>query len=254
MDQPTNQPTAAPDYGALFQSLKREYWGPYELEKAMAQVQEAITIAEHNNVEPVYNFDRETEFPEGYGIALLPIKERVGDRGNVVRGLCVAAMPDPDTLAQHEKGAAFIREAVVSNFLAKLANAVRPRSAGQSAPSAPFTVEDFITSARAAESLASFRELAPQYVKALKKKGLSIITSPILRQVLTSAQFAEQQFPHIDGAKWDGVLAKMIAKAKVKGLDPGIMEHWVSTRAETEINMGDFDLDGLDVLMEEEAA
>jgi hypothetical protein len=243
--------TAAPDYAAQLQELKREYFPPSDLEKAQEKVGVAIQIATANNITPVYNFDTEADFPEGYGLAILPIKERDEQRGNVVRGLCVAAMPDPATVAAHDKGESFIRDAVVGTFLSKLANSVRPRSDGTTAASVPYTVEDFITSARAAESLAAFRELAPQYVKALKKKGLSIITSPILRQVLSSAQFAEQQFPHIDGAKWDGVLDKMITKAKEKGLDSGIMDHWKSTRAEVEISMGDFDLDGLDGLMDD---
>jgi hypothetical protein len=233
------------------QSVKRDYFPPSDLEKAQTAVGAVLEICQAVKIAPVYNFDVNADFPDGYGLAVLPIKSRDATRGNVVTGMAIVALPDPNTVAEHDKGADYIRAAVIDSFLAKAANAVRPRSDGSTAASVPYTVEDFITSQKTAESLAAFRELAKGYVKALKKKGLSIMTPAILRQILSSAQFAEQQFPHIAKEKWSGLLDKMIAKAQAKGLDVGIMDFWKQTRETVDVKMGDFELDALDGLMDD---
>lgn len=246
------QSAESTDPAERLQKISRDYFPPAKLVDAESQVAEVLEVCEANKIKPVYNFDTDKDFPEGYGLAILPIKTRHASRGNVVTGMAIVALPDPVEVEAHDKGKEFIRNCVIDAELAKVANAVRPRSDGSTAASVPYTVEDFITSARAAESLAAFRELAPSYVKALKKQKMSIMTATILRQVLSSAQFAAQQFPTVAAEKWEGVLDKMIARAKSKGLEPGIMDHWKETRATSTVEMGDFDLDGLEGLMDED--
>jgi hypothetical protein len=128
------------------QSVKRDYFPPSDLEKAQTAVGAVLEICQAVKIAPVYNFDVNADFPDGYGLAVLPIKSRDATRGNVVTGMAIVALPDPNTVAEHDKGADYIRAAVIDSFLAKAANAVRPRSDGSTAASVPYTVEDFIIS------------------------------------------------------------------------------------------------------------
>jgi len=120
------------------------------------------------NLAVVFNFATEKEFPQGYGIGIIPISKRSGGE-NITLGVAISAIPDVETVKAHENGNAFVVDAVVGNMMAKLANAVRPRGENnETASSIPFTVEDFITSNRPEGVLLAFRKYANAYVKVFK--------------------------------------------------------------------------------------
>ncbi len=233
----------------LIDTVQRDYWPPADLDTAQEKIGAFITAANLCNLSVIHSFDLEQDFPEGYGLSIAPITKNDAQRGRVKIGLLIGALPDPALLAETEKGEKFIRDTVIAKCLSQLTNAVRPRADGTSAASVPFTPDDFISSSRDAESLATFRELAPDYVNALKTQGLTIMTVQILRQVLASAAFASQQFPHIPATSWSGLLSKMIAKAERDKKDAGIMAYWDNTRDNVEVDVGTFDLDGIDTLI-----
>lgn len=243
MNEATNENAPTVD------EIRRAYYAPSQQDEINSAVEYAQQAAANDNIPLSFNFDPNEALPDGYGIATIPVTQRREGSGNVPIGVYIAAIPDPDTIAASEQGANWARDAVVNALLNKFANAVRPRGDNQGLPeSAPFTVEDFITSASRDQGLAFFREVGGDYVKALKKMGLRIMNLALFRQVLSSAPFAEQQFPNIDQSKWEGILDKMIAKARNEGKDPGILTVWREQRDNTEINVQDFDLDELDEL------
>lgn len=221
--------------------IESSYFGPAELDKAQAAIDAVITICNANDADVKYNFDPESEFPDGYGIAIFPVTKR-GANGNETIGACIGAVPSPELIAESEGGADYIQSAILSNVVAKLRNAVRPRSTGTAAASVPFTVTDFITSSRGGETLATFKKLSGLFVKALKKKGVTFMTNQLLRQTLQSSAFAEEQFPKFPQTAWTGVLNAMIVKAKAEKLDPSILENWLETRDNVELTVQDIDL------------
>lgn len=240
-----SQPEVAkPEHNA--DDIKKAYFASDKLADAQTAINSANEIAEALDLEVVYNFDVEKEFPEGYGIALIPIAKRVNN-ANVTLGVAIAAVPDVATVAAHDNGQAFITDAVIGNMIAKLANAVRPRgNDGDTAASIPFSVEDFITSNRAEGVLVAYRKFASAYVKVLKKKGLKFITETILRQVLQSAAFAEQQFPKVPQEKWVQILDSMMARATAEGVAVGMLADWKASRDSAELKDDDIDLSDLD--------
>ena len=92
----------------------------------------------------------------------------------------------------------------------------------------------------------AYRKLATAYVKVLKKKGLTYITESILRQILQSAAFAEQQFPTIDQSKWEQILDSMVARAEADDLAPGMLNEWRKSRDSAELVDSDIDLSDID--------
>ena len=228
--------------------VKKVYFTSAQLNDAQTEIEKVNAIAEEHGLDMIFNFDTEKEFPAGYGIAIVPVAKRDKQaEKNVVVGVAVAAIPDLETVAASENGNAFIVKAVSGNMIAKLANAVRPRGeSGESAASVPFTVEDFITSNRPEGLLEAYREYQSAYVKVLKKKGLKFITDSILRQVLQSAAFAEQQFPSVPQDKWEQILDSMIARAKKEGIAPGMLTEWRETRDSATLSDRDVDLSDLD--------
>jgi hypothetical protein len=239
--------TETTDEQASLDAISREYFAPSELAKAQEHLQEVLTITEANGVGIVRNFNAEEDFPAGYGLCVLPIsKRRANGDGNETIGVAVAAVPDPETIANAEGGADFIRKTILDAEIAKLANAVRPRGEGNAvAASIPFSVQDFITSSRGGESMATFRKLAPVYVKALKNKGIRFMTGILLRQVFQSASFAEEQFPKIPQEQWIAIIDSMIAKAGAEKMDVAVLNNWKETRAQVEAQTGDVDLSDL---------
>lgn len=227
--------------------LKRAYFGPSNPDAAARAVDNARAICEAHDLPVAFNWDAEHEnLPEGYGIGIVPITQRRENVGNVAIGCYIAGIPDPDTVLAHEKGEKWARSVMEGALLSKFANAARPRD-GQPPMSLPFSVEDFITSSRGDSGLAFFREHSSRYVKALNDLfRRRIMNATLLRQVLASAKFAEQQFPNVEQAKWEKVLDKMLAEAERENADPGIIALWKRTRDETEISVSDFGLDDLD--------
>ena len=242
------QTSAAPVAKATtkLDDVKKEYFPSGKLAEAQLAIEKVTAIAEEHGLGMVFNFDTDAEFPVGYGLALVPITKNI-DGANTVISVAVAAIPDLDTVAATEGGQQFISKSVVSSMIAKLANAVRPRGeTGETAASIPLSVADFITSNRPEGVLLAYRKLAGAYVKVLKNKGLLYITESILRQILQSAAFAEQQFPTIDQAKWEQILDSMVARAEADELAPGMLVEWRESRDSAELVDANIDLSDVD--------
>lgn len=230
------------------ENVKREFYDVSQMEKAQDAAMYATEAAEAEKGQVVYNFDIEKEFPEGYGLAVIPLQKKNKELGAMERiGVVIGAIPDFSTIMEDKAGAVFCKQAVEDALMAKLANATRPRADGNTAASVPFSLQDFITSSRPEGVLVAFRKLAPAYVKVLKDKGLKLMTDGILRSIMESKAFAEDQFASVPQSTWEGLIDSMIAKAKEKDLNPGLLEEWRKTRNEAGMpSDGDVDLDGLD--------
>lgn len=236
---------------ATMQDVEKKFFPPEQLEAGTTYINEVMEIAGAENVEPVFNFDPTAEFPNGYGISIIPLTKRVAERGNLIYGVVIAAIPTVETLAADEAGANYINKLVTDSLLRQVAASAKPKDEG-AITSIPFKIEDFVTTSRTS-GLAAFNAVATDYVKALKTKGLKFMSKVLLRQVLASAAFAEQQFPRLSQENWQLVLDSMVAHVKQKGMEAGILGHWKSTRDEVEIDTSDIDLSDLDAMMDEKA-
>lgn len=213
------------------QDVKRNYFGPGSLGDAQEYVNKVMAIQPEPKVER--NFDPEKGLPDGFGLGVIPISARIEtDEGgkNVVQKVAIFQIPDLSVVATHEKGQRFVADTIHDHFLNKAANSVRIRPDGSVPASVPESLEDFITSLKGREGLKTFTEIAPAFVKALKKKGIKFMTPALLRQTLQSAQFAAGQFEKISQESWVTIIDKMIAYSKEKGLDPQILNSWKETR------------------------
>lgn len=240
----TGDPTVKP--ATKLDDVKKAYFPSGKLAEAQLEIEKVNAIAEEHNLGMVFNFDPEVEFPAGYGLAIAPVTKNI-DGKNTIKAVAIAAIPDLETVQSAEGGQQFVAKCVVGSMIAKLQNAVRPRGeTGETAASIPFSVADFITSNRPEGVLLAYRKLASAYVKVLKKKGLTYITESILRQILQSAAFAEQQFPTIDQSKWEQILDSMIARAEADELAPGMLVEWRKTRDSAELVDASVDLSDID--------
>ncbi len=231
-------------------SIVKKYFSPDNLQEAQDYLATVTSVCDEGTIKR--NFEASDPFPEGYGLAIVPISRRGSEpgSGNIAIGVVVAAIPDPEIVAAHEKGGEFIRSAIVDVFMAKVANACRPRPDGTVASTFPFSIEDFIESRRGRENMKAFSEIASIFVKALREKGIRYMTPQLLRQTLQSTAFAEAQFEKISQSAWQRVLDAMIVKAKAEGLDPAILVNWKKTRDQIEMmEIGDLDLDDLDEMV-----
>lgn len=248
-DQAQAQTNEAPAAKAPnIDNVKREFYDVSKLEAGSAAAEYATEAAEAINGIVVYNFDVEKDFPEGYGLAVIPLQKKDSESGTMQRvGVAIGAVPSFELMMQDKDGAEYAKQAVEDALMAKLANATRPRADGSTAASVPFTLQDFVTSNRPEGVLVAFRKLAPAYVKVLKDKGLKLMTDGILRSILESKAFAEDQFASIPQETWEGLIDSMIAKANEKSMAPGLLEEWRKTRNEAGMpSDGDVDLEGLD--------
>ncbi len=250
--EPENQTETTTDDDDAFtlDDVTKRYFSPDQLVEAQTVLSQIVDAAEEGEIKR--NFDPEKSFPEGYGLAVIPLSRR-GDTpgaGNITIGVAIAAIPDPEMVGSHDKGAEFIRAVITDTFISKVANACRPRADGTTAPTIPFDIMDFLESRRGRESLKAFSEIAPRFVKALRQKGIRYMTAQLLRQTLVSKQFAETQFEKIPQEAWQKVLDGMIVKAKEAGLDPAVLVNWLATRDATEVaDIGEIDLDEFDNLV-----
>lgn len=245
---PTAEQLAAAEKAMeAMQNLQKQYFPSSQLETAGAAIQKAIDTVNAAGGQYVFNFDTEQAIPSGYGIAIIPVnKTDKATSTRVTVGVGICAIPELAEVNKTPEGQTFIVDAVANTFIAKCANAIRPRSDGATATSIPFTVVDFITSNRPEGVLVAFNELAPAYVKELKRIGLSLMTKEILRSVLQSKAFAEQQFPKIPQTTWETVINSMIKHATDSGKAPGMLEEWKATRNEAGLPMAeDLDLSAL---------
>jgi len=230
-----------------FQDIEKKIFTPEQVEGGSEYVNQVMQLASEAEITPLFNFDSSADFPAGYSLAVVPLTRRVPERGNEIYGVVIAAIPSLDELTKEDAGVDFVTKILLDNLVRQIAVAAKPKDEG-ALTSLPFKVEEFITSARTS-GLAAFNAVASDFVRALKKKGLKFISKPMLRQLLASAKFAEQQFPHIAQTNWVIVLNSMIAHVSGKGIDTGVLKHWINTRDTVEIDTTELDLSDLEDLV-----
>lgn len=246
--QAMQQNTAQESEKPTLQDVARRAFSVDELETAQQYITDAVELAKAEGIEPIFNFDVTEDLPTGYGLAVIPLTERVTGKGNVTKGLCIAAYPTVNTILADDSGESWIVKQITDILVRNIKSAAMPSEDG-SITSIPFKVQDFTTSTRSS-ALAAFNAVASLYVKALKDKGLKFMSKGLLRQVLSSAAFAKQQFPRIGQENWQVVLSSMKSHAAKEGIDAGILAHWETTRDTVEVSMSDVDLSDIDGLVE----
>lgn len=236
-------------------SVSREYFGPDGLEKAQARVGEIFANIEKLGLtgdDILSNFGEdffETDAAKGYGISIVPVSKRseTGE-GNVLQFICVAAMPDPVTVQETEKGASWLHEIAVAEMSAKIAQTARSIGKGETA-TFPLSIMDFVENRKSSGGLTTFNEIAPPFVKWLKSQGLKAMTQKLLRECLSSKAFAEETFSGVSQTVWETMLDRMIAKAEKENLPTAVLTHWKETRDQAiarEIEIDETALSGLD--------
>jgi len=228
------------------QDVARQYFPSTAMDAAQEAMGTVIAVCAENELDPVLNFNPDEDFPETHGLAIIPLTERVEGFGNVTKGVAIAAIPDFEAILEKPEGQAFIRKQTLDNLVRQVAASCKQKE-GQ-LTSIPLSIVDFCTSSRAS-GLAGFNHVATLFVKALKKKGLKLMSKALLRQILASASFAEQQYPRLPQANWVAVLNSMIAHAEKDNIDVSGLRHWVSTRDTETIDMKDVDLTDIDQLV-----
>ena len=248
-NEASNQPEQK-DEGFKLQEVDRKYYGPSEVQQAKEEVSRITEGLAAMGINPMFNFEPEEPFPEGYGIAIIPLSKRVPEEGNVNINVAIGAIPDPELIAEKDGGSDWIYSTLTAALIAKVANNARPKADGSSSGSLPFSVQDFITNQRAGENLEAWRKIAPRYVTGLrqKAKGLRGLTLSVLKQILQSTEFAESMYSKIPQSVWVRVLDKIIEHAKEEGLDTAVLEHWKATRDSAEMQEPTIDLEDLDNL------
>ena len=212
-------------------------------------VNQVVELASQANIEPILNFDPDAALPAGYGLAIIPLTKRVPERGNVVNGVCIAAIPSLETVVQAENGQDWVNKVVTDSLIKQVTIAAKPKDE-TSLTSLPLSVADFITSTRIS-GLAAFNEFASLFVSALKKKGLKFMSKVLLRQTLSSAAFAKQTFPRISQDNWNIVIQSMIDHASKAGIDAGVLKLWLETRDKVEVSTVELDLSDIDGMLDE---
>ena len=249
MNQPAEQvQTAQNENAPTVQDIEKKYFSSDNVEKGGAYVNQVVELAQAAKIEPTLNFDPNENLPEGYGLAVIPLTKRVPDRGNVVNGVCIAAVPELETIAEAEGGQDWINKLVTDALLRNVSMAAKPKEEG-ALTSLPLSVHDFITTSRSS-GLAAFNEFASNYVTALKKKGLKFMSKVLLRQTLSSAAFAKQTFPRIDQGNWELVIKSMIQHSNQAGIDVGVLKMWLDTRNQVEVSTVELDLSDLDNMVD----
>lgn len=232
------------------QDVAAKSFSPSDMDKAQEYIGQVVGVCADENVDPVFNFDTDKELPEGYGLSVIPMSERVAGSGNVVRGVTIAAVPMVSSILEADGGLAWIQKQIGSIINRAVKAAATPNEDG-AITSLPLQIVDFITSTRTS-ALSAFNAIAPLYVKALKDKGLKFINKGLLRQVLASAAFAEQQFPRVGQENWEVVIKSMIAHAAKENEDAGILAHWLKTRDQIEVDTAEIDLSDIENMLASE--
>ena len=237
--------------GFDLQNVAKQYFGPENLDAASDAIN--VILGDENERALLVNFNFDPSNPEtvaeGFGLAIVPISARIEGK-QVIQSISVAAIPDFTTIAASDNGEQYIRDMVANACMAKVANNSRVRTDG-TAGTMPVTLTDFMENQRGkGEGLKAFSAVSADMVKALRKKGLTLMTAAILRNCLQSAQFALEQFEKITEEQWLKITDTMIAMATKEGHDCTIYQSWKDTRNETTIEIADtLDLDGLDDLI-----
>jgi hypothetical protein len=230
------------------QDVEKKYFSSDAIEAGGAYVNQVVELAQASNIQPLLNFNPDEAIPDGFGLAVIPLNKRVPERGNVINGICIAAIPELTTVAEADNGQDWINKLVTDALIRQVANAAKPKEEG-ALTSLPLSVAEFITSARSS-GLAAFNEFASAYVTALKKKGLKFMSKVLLRQTLQSAAVAGQIFPKISQDDWKLVLQSMIQHAQKASIDSGVLKLWLETRDQAEISTAELDLSDIDGMLD----
>jgi len=232
-------------------SISLKSFLPSELEQASEEINSIVELCSSLNVEPVFNFDTEKDLPDNYGLSIIPLTERVLGVGMQVKGVCIAAVPTMTAIAEINGGQDWITKQIQAKIISSIKTA--SNKTDEDLTSIPFKVEDFISSGRN-NGLSAFNSLATDYVKALKaqSKRLKFMTKPILRQVLSSSAYAEQQFSGVGQNNWVIVIKSMIAHATKEKLNCDVFNNWLNTRDQIEVDTSEIDLSGLDDMFSDE--
>lgn len=228
------------------QEVQKKVYEPENLESASDYINEVVSICNENGVNPVFNFDPAKELPENYALAVVPLTKRVPERGNVVENVLITVVPSVASLLEDENGLKWIKKQVTDGLIRQVAHAAKSKD--NELQSLPFTIEDFVTTSRSS-GLAGFNHVASDFITVLKQLGMRFLTKPLFRQLLASASFAASQFSNVTQEQWEVILHKMIESCKSEGIEPGLLEHWLKTRNETEVSVESIDLSSLDELI-----
>lgn len=233
------------------QDIERKVFSSERLQQANDYVAEAVETCKAENLPVVFNFNTDEPLPSGYSLATIPMTETVANKGRVTVGLAVAAIPDVQLILQDAGGAAWAVKRLTDSMLQTVKLAAQKDEGELS--NLPFSIADFTSTGRVS-AFTGFNAVAGEYVKALKKKSksLAFISKILLRQILASSQFAEQQFPRIGQQNWEFIINAMIKSCGAIGVDAGILNHWLQTRNETTVSTADVDLSDLEQLIEKE--
>lgn len=209
----------------------------------IAEVEQLAKVAE---VPTVWNFDPdETEFPDGYGFAVAPIKRRSGTGEKMeTYGVVFGAVPLFDVVMDNESGARWVREQISATMVDKLIAEARPETGEEMETDAekvdlPFSIPEFIAPKRG-ESVKAFSAVAPALLSVLKKKAkIKTLTQGLLRLCLSSTDAAKNQYPKVSQDTWIKVInaGKQLAISQKE--DPAIFDRWLTTRdkvAATEVD------------------
>lgn len=248
--EPTPEEKARNDATKLVQNLRREYVAPGSLADNVQRIGSVMQATQLLGLPLTHNYDPSEEIPEGYGIGIIPIPRNKGaTEKREVCGVCIGIVPDVTLVRETDGGEQFMRDNITRALLGKLANAVRGVIDNEEV-NPPATVADFITNARAAESLDAFNKVHVSVLAALKQTGLTGLNKGKFRRVLEIAAYAEQMYPNVAQTQWEGVIDMLLNLAADAGMDPGAMASWKRTRtAATQASTDTFDLTALNAAL-----
>lgn len=227
--------------------VKNQYFAPDKMEAAADYVNKVREHCEKEGLKVLSNIPDEGP-KEGWGIAVVKQTKRdEAAKKNKLFGVVLACIPDSSTIADHEKGAEFIEGLIQRSNMNRIRQAFSVQDNGAILGVFPEDIDDFIISGRD-ESLATWNETATEFAKQFRKLGLTGLTAKKLREVLESAEAAEQYYPNIPQDNWQAALDKMIEIVEKNNMDSTVFKHWKKTRDQKHIQAGSFDLDALEAL------
>lgn len=222
-------------------ALKTVYYRPAVLaaENTQSELAAVFALCNEHEIEPTMNHDFSEAIPEGYGVAVLPIKHRKDAKeggGNVVSAVAVTILPDPAFVAQTEAGKNFISQSVIDSFVRRIKGAVKDVMARKDGATLPLSMDSFIAARRASDLMKAWSFISGDLVETLKQAGFkNSINARTLKSVFESAAFAKAFFPRIKQENWEALLSQAAATVAEAGHDPAILRHWLETRDAAEV-------------------
>jgi hypothetical protein len=123
---------------------------------------------------------------------------------------------------------------------------------------------DFITVAGGFKQkfdIEAFKFQAKAWTKYLRDRGLTGVTNQSLRLAFQSAAYAKSQFPRMVESNWTKLIEMAKAMAEKHGMETGIFDHWLATRAvasadtsEITLDFGDDEMGKMDEALTEKLA